>query len=83
MPIGFTLELEEEEEYVPLYRTIIKCPICKDDLINHYKGFCSCKNLEVDEVETISKVLILRPSLIPKSHQIFMKFYLLMNFHNS
>ena len=57
MPIGFTSDLDEEEdEYVPLYRTVIECPICKDDLVNHYKGTCSCKNLEINEIETISKV---------------------------
>tara|TARA_Y100000593_G_C4217422_1_gene289968 strand:- start:575 stop:847 length:273 start_codon:yes stop_codon:yes gene_type:complete len=57
MGFGFTSDDDEfEEEYIPLYRTIIECPICKDDLANYDKGFCSCKNLEIDEVETISKV---------------------------
>ena len=57
MAIGFAnIADDEEEEYKPLYRLVIECPICKDDLTNHYKGPCSCKNLEIDEFESISKV---------------------------
>ena len=57
MAIGFNSDVEEEEEeYAPLYRTIIECPICNDDLANHYKGVCSCGNLEIGQLESKSKV---------------------------
>ena len=57
MGIGFTSGDDEiEEEYIPLYRTIIECPICEDDLANNDKGECTCKNLEIGEIETSSKV---------------------------
>jgi len=57
MALGFTSDVDEtEEEYIPLYKTIIECPICKDDLANYNEGKCTCKNLEIGEIETISKV---------------------------
>ena len=57
MAIGFANDIDEnEEECMLLYRTVIECPICKDDLAKHYKGPCSCKNLEIDELESTSKV---------------------------
>ena len=58
MGLGFTATEEEvEEEYVPLYRTIIECPSCGDDnLYLMYKGKCTCGNLYISVQETISKV---------------------------
>ena len=57
MGLGFTSGEEEvEEEYVPLYRTIIECTLCGDDMNNVYKGPCSCGNLEIDQLESNSKV---------------------------
>lgn len=58
MGLGFTSKEEEvEEEYVPLYRTVIECPLCGDkELYKLYKGTCTCKNIEIDVVESISKV---------------------------
>ena len=57
MALGFTTEANEvEEEYTPLYKTIIECPICKDDVADYHKGTCTCKNLSIDQLESISKV---------------------------
>lgn len=56
MAIGFTIKADEEEdEYTPLYRLIIECPLCKDDLATNQEGTCSCENLEVGQLPTISK----------------------------
>ncbi len=58
MGLGFTNKDEEvEEEYVPLYRTVIECPFCGDDtLFKVYKGYCQCGNLYISAKESISKV---------------------------
>ena len=56
MGLGFTRNDDEtKEEYIPLYETIIECPVCLENVSKLYKGSCSCKNLEIDQVETISK----------------------------
>jgi hypothetical protein len=59
MAIGFKPDDNEvEEEYVPLYRTIIECTVCGDkDLFNIQEGYCSCENLHISVQETISKVM--------------------------
>tara|TARA_B100000131_G_scaffold219692_1_gene211202 strand:+ start:225 stop:494 length:270 start_codon:yes stop_codon:yes gene_type:complete len=57
MGIGFNQEEEVEEEYVPLYRTVIECNFCGDDtLMNVYKGYCQCGNLYISVKESASKV---------------------------
>ena len=57
MGIGFAFEEEVEEEYVPLYKTIIECTVCGDkDLFLLKKGKCSCGNLEIGVLESKSKV---------------------------
>ncbi len=58
MGLGFTSKEEvEEEEYIPLYRTIIECMICDDkDLYALEEGSCSCGNIEIGTLESLSKV---------------------------
>ena len=58
MGLGFTFEDDEvEEEYVPLYRTIIECPVCGDkDLYTLEEGKCSCGNIEIGKVRSLSDV---------------------------
>lgn len=58
MGLGFTFKEEEvEEEYVPLYRTIIECPVCKDkELYLLQEGSCSCGNIEIGTLKSLSKV---------------------------
>jgi len=58
MGLGFTFKEEEvEEEYVPLYRTIIECSVCEDkELYLIKEGTCSCGNLEIGLCESLSKV---------------------------
>ena len=57
MGIGFALEEEVEEEYIPLYKTIIECTVCGDkDLFLIKEGKCSCGNLEIGILESKSKV---------------------------
>ena len=58
MGLGFTSKEEEvEEEYVPLYRTIIECTVCGDkDLYRLEEGKCSCGNIEIGKVKSLSDV---------------------------
>ena len=57
MGLGFNSKDEEVEEEKPLlYRTVIECPICEEDLSKHYKGSCTCGNLEIDWLKSISDV---------------------------
>ena len=53
MGLGFTSDFDDiEEEYTPLYKTIIECPICEQkDLMKTYKGSCTCGNLYIDILE--------------------------------
>ena len=58
MGIGFNNHEEEiEEEYIPLYKTIIECTICGDkDLFLLEEGVCSCENVTIGLLESKSKV---------------------------
>jgi hypothetical protein len=52
MGLGFTSTNDIKEEYTPLYKTIIECPICEQkDLMKIYKGPCACGNLHIDILE--------------------------------
>mgnify|MGYP003140904636 CR=1 FL=1 len=57
MGIGFNSKDKEVEEEKPLlYRTVIECPICEEDVSNRFKGKCSCENLTIDQIKSITDV---------------------------
>ncbi len=57
MGLGFlSTEEEIDDEYIPLYRTIIECPKCKDDVVELQEGSCSCGNIEISQLKSISDV---------------------------
>ena len=57
MGIGFNIEEEVEEEYIPLYKTIIECTICGDkDLYILEEGVCTCGNVEIGKLKSLSNV---------------------------
>jgi len=57
MGLGFISKVKEiEDEYVPLYRTIIECSSCGDkELMKVYKGGCTCGNIQINILESTSK----------------------------
>jgi len=57
MGLGFNrTEQTQQEEPECLYRRVIECSVCGDDeLENIYKGSCSCGNITIGVIETISE----------------------------